>query len=47
MSRYYVKSILSGAVTVVVARNVYDSVIKGSKYFSEPNSANVPVRVLS
>ena len=47
MSRYYVKSILSGAVTVVVARNVYDAVKKGSKYFSEPNRPNVPVRVLS
>ena len=47
MIEYKVVNLLNGAVTIVIADNVFNAIKKGSKYFSEPNRANVPVRVLS
>ena len=47
MKEYYIKSILTGSVTLIVAKNLYSAIKKGREYFSEPNRNKAPVRVLN
>ena len=41
--RYNVKSMLSGLVVVIIAKNDRQAMKRGQKYFSEPN----PVRIVN
>lgn len=47
MNRYNVKSMLSGLVIVIIASGKISAIKKGQKYFSEPNRATIPVRIVS
>lgn len=45
MKEYIVVNILTGIVTIVVAKGVLDALKKGQIHFSEPNRNKVPVRL--
>ena len=45
--KYYVKSMLSGLVVVIVAKSDRQAMKKGQRYFSEPNRAKIPVMLLN
>tara|TARA_R100000152_G_C6774889_1_gene202928 strand:- start:1396 stop:1539 length:144 start_codon:yes stop_codon:yes gene_type:complete len=47
MKEYYVKSMLSGLVTIVIATSSLQAIKKGQRFFSEPNRNKVPVRLLN
>ena len=38
---------LNGAVTIVIADNMYKAMSKGRKNFSEPNRNKIPVQVFN
>jgi hypothetical protein len=44
--KYKIVNLLSGMVTIVIAKGVYDALKKGQNYFSEPNRPKVPVQVI-
>ena len=44
---YKVINMLNGAVTIVIADNMYKAISKGQKYFSEPNRNKIPVQVFN
>tara|TARA_Y100001963_G_C6646688_1_gene383655 strand:- start:390 stop:563 length:174 start_codon:yes stop_codon:yes gene_type:complete len=47
MNKYLVKSMLSGAVVLIVAKTDIQAMKRGRRYFSEPNRPFTPVRLLS
>ena len=47
MIEYKVVNLLNGAVTIIIADNIFNAIKKGSKYFSEPNRSKVPVQVFN
>ena len=47
MKEYCVVNLLSGLITIVIAKNVIDAMKKGQKHFTEPNSPKAIVRVLN
>ena len=47
MNKYYVKSMLSGLVTVIIAKSSIEAIKKGQRFFSEPNRNKVPVTLLN
>ena len=47
MKEYNVKSMLSGLIVVITAKNDRQAMRRGSRYFSEPNRAMIPVRIIS
>ena len=40
-------NLLSGIITIVIAKSVFDAIRKGQNYFSEPNRNKIPVQVLN
>ena len=44
---YNVKSMLSGLIVVITAKNDRQAIRRGRKYFSEPNRAMIPVRIIN
>lgn len=47
MIEYKIVNLLSGIVTIIIAKNVFDAIRRGQSYFSEPNRNKVPVKVLN
>ena len=47
MSEFRVVNLISGMVTIVVAKSVLDAIKKGQKHFTEPNRPKAIVRVLN
>ena len=45
--KYYVKSMLSGLVVVIVAKSDRQAMKRGQRYFSEPNRTKTPVILLN
>ena len=47
MKEYIIVNLLSGIVTIVIAKSLIEAIRKGQKYFSEPCKRRVPVQVLN
>ena len=47
MSEFRVVNLISGMVTIVVAKSVLDAMKKGQKHFTEPNRSTARVQVLN
>jgi len=47
MKEYMIINLLSGIITIVIAKSVFDAIRKGQSYFSEPNRNKIPVQVLN
>mgnify|MGYP003148858177 CR=1 FL=1 len=45
--KYKVINLLNGAVTVIIAKNLYQASRRGKRYFSEPNRDKIPVQIVS
>lgn len=45
--KYKVINLLSGAVTIVIAKGLIDAIRKGQNHFTEPNGNKVQVQVLN
>jgi len=46
VNKYKVINLLSCAVTIVMARNVYDAIKEGQNHFTEPNRTTAKVQVI-
>ena len=46
MNEFKIVNLLSGMITIVIAKSVIDACKKGQKHFSEPNRPKVPVQVI-
>ena len=44
--KFKVINLLSGLVTIVIAKGVCDALRKGQMHFSEPNRPLVPVQII-
>jgi hypothetical protein len=47
VEEYRVVNLLSGMITIVIAKGVIDAMKKGQKYFTEPNRTIARVQVLN
>ena len=47
MKEYIIVNLLSGIITIIVAKSVTQAIKKGQSYFSEPNRNIVPVEVVT
>ena len=47
MKEYRVVNLLSGMLTIVIAKSVIGAMKKGQKYFTEPNRTIARVQVLN
>jgi hypothetical protein len=47
MKEYIIVNLLSGIITIVVAKSLIEAIRKGQKYFSGACKRRVPVQVLN
>lgn len=46
MKEYKIINLLTGMITIVVAKSIFSAIKKGQEYFSEPNRNTTPVQIM-